>query len=78
MIDTTDGKKQQSANANANIEFEPDSDIQRKINITDELNKHAVAAFEKEDEVQESMKDSDLEKNFVDATAIPKRQAALH
>ena len=46
--------------------------------MTDELHSLALKVFEKDDEELEQVKDLDLEKNFVDATAIPKRQAALH
>ena len=86
MIDTTDSKeKKQETEKGAEepkpvpvLMQEPESEIQSLLYMTDELNSHAVKVFEKDDEEQEEVKDSDLERNFVDATAIPKKQAALH
>ena len=84
MIDTTDSAKATTEEVGEKSKEEPTpsneakSDIQRALNMTDELNNHATLVFEQHDDDQKEINHDDLQKNFVDATKFPDRKVTLH
>ena len=54
------------------------TDVQKSLQMTDELNNHTTLIFEQHDLDQETSAADDIENNFIKATEFPKRKMALH
>ena len=86
MIDTTDSEAKPSdqqvetAPLIESISNEANSDIQRSLKMTDELNNHCTLVMEANDYDKDDNRDEeeDIEQNFVDATKCPDRKVALN